>query len=83
MHLDELGYDHRTVCHADGEYSRNDPDGITVTTNGGEGVWGNMKIKHRSMRGSRKNTLDKFLNIFCWRSRKVSIFDVVRSNAGN
>jgi len=56
---DELGYDHRTVNHSQGEYARYDPDGTLVHCNTMEGVWTGLRCFLRRFVGISQ----KFLHL--------------------
>ena len=65
-HLASLGYTHRTVCHNDGEYARDDNgDGkCEVHTNTIEGLWSHMRSWLRPHRGISQENLPLYLAFF-------------------
>ena len=64
--LEEWGYDHRTVCHAKGEYARDDDgDGFCEThVNTLEGFWSLLRSWLRPYRGISQEKLPLYLGFF-------------------
>jgi transposase len=64
--LSEWGYDHRTVCHAKGEYARDDDgDGFCEThMNTLEGFWSLLRSWLRPHRGISQEKLPLYLAFF-------------------
>ena len=64
--LDEWGYGHKTVCHARGEYARDeDGDGLCeVHVNTMEGVWSLLRSWLRPHRGISQEKLPAYLAFF-------------------
>jgi transposase-like protein len=64
--LGEWGYEHKTVCHARGEYARdNDGDGFCeVHVNTAEGVWSLLRSWLRPHRGVSQEKLPLYLAFF-------------------
>ena len=64
--LDAWGYDHRTVCHAKGEYARDDDgDGFCEThVNTLEGFWSLLRSWLRPHRGISQEKLPLYLGFF-------------------
>jgi transposase len=64
--LTEWGYDHRTVCHAEGEYARDDDgDGFCeVHVNTLEGFWSLLRSWLRPHRGISQEKLPLYLGFF-------------------
>jgi transposase len=64
--LDEWGYGHKTVCHARGEYARDeDGDGFCeVHVNTMEGVWSLLRSWLRPHRGVSQEKLPLYLAFF-------------------
>ncbi len=64
--LPEWGYEHRTVCHSQGEYARDeDGDGIhEVHVNTMEGVWSLLRSWLRPHRGISQENLPLYLAFF-------------------
>src|SRR4051794_23190119 len=64
--LDEWGYGHKTVCHARGEYARDDDgDGFCeVHVNTMEGVWSLLRSWLRPHRGVSQEKLPLYLAFF-------------------
>jgi transposase len=64
--LSEWGYDHRTVCHAKGEYARDDDgDGFCEThVNTLEGFWSLLRSWLRPHRGISQEKLPLYLAFF-------------------
>ena len=64
--LEEWGYDHRTVCHAKGEYARDDDgDGFCEThVNTLEGFWSLLRSWLRPHRGISQEKLPLYLGFF-------------------
>src|SRR3954447_3360137 len=64
--LDECGYGHKTVCHARGEYARDeDGDGFReVHVNTMEGVWSLLRSWLRPQRGVSQEKLPLYLAFF-------------------
>ena len=64
--LDEWGYGHETVCHARGEYARDDDgDGFCeVHVNTMEGVWSLLRSWLRPHRGISQEKLPLYLAFF-------------------
>jgi transposase len=67
-HLAELGRGHATVCHAIGEWARDDDgDGIReVHDNTLEGMWTGLRNHLRTFRGVNKEYLHQYVAIFEW-----------------
>jgi transposase len=66
--LPEMGRDHATVCHAAGEWARDDDgDGIReVHNNTLEGLWTGLRNFLRPFRGVNKKYLYQYAAIFEW-----------------
>ena len=64
--LDTSGYEHRTVCHARGEYARDeDGDGFCeVHVNTLEGIWSLLRSWLRPHRGVSQEKLPRYLAFF-------------------
>src|SRR4051812_13106502 len=64
--LEEWGYGHKTVCHARGEYARDDDgDGFCeVHVNTAEGVWSLLRSWLRPHRGVSQEKLPLYLAVF-------------------
>jgi len=64
--LTHWGYDHRTVCHAEGEYARDDDgDGFCeVHVNTLEGFWSLLRSWLRPHRGISQEKLPLYLGFF-------------------
>ena len=64
--LEEWGYDHRSVCHADGEFARDDDgDGFCeVHVNTLEGFWSLLRSWLRPHRGVSQEKLPLYLGFF-------------------
>ena len=64
--LDDWGYGHKTVCHARGEYARDeDGDGFCeVHVNTAEGVWSLLRSWLRPHRGISQEKLPAYLAFF-------------------
>ena len=64
--LCEWGYDHKTVCHAAGEYARDDDgDGFCeVHVNTLEGFWSLLRSWLRPHRGIPQESLPLYLGFF-------------------
>ena len=64
--LEEWGYEHRTVCHAEGEYARDeDGDGFCeVHVNTLEGFWSLLRSWLRPHRGISQEKLPLYLGFF-------------------
>ncbi len=64
--LEEWGYGHKTVCHARGEYARDeDGDGFCeVHVNTMEGVWSLLRSWLRPHRGVSQEKLPAYLAFF-------------------
>jgi transposase len=64
--LEEWGYEHRTVCHAEGEYARDDDgDGFCeVHVNTLEGFWSLLRSWLRPHRGIAQEKLPLYLGFF-------------------
>ena len=64
--LEGWGYDHRTVCHAKGEYARDDDgDGFCEThVNTLEGFWSLLRSWLRPHRGISQEKLPLYLGFF-------------------
>jgi transposase-like protein len=67
-HLPEMGRGHATVCHAIGEWARDDDgDGIReVHDNTLEGMWTGLRNHLRIFRGVNKKYLHQYIAIFEW-----------------
>jgi transposase len=67
-HLPEIGLGHATVCHAIGEWARDDDgDGIReVHDNTLEGMWTGLRNHLRTFRGVNKEYLHQYVAIFEW-----------------
>lgn len=65
-HLSEWGYTHHTVCHARGEYARDDDeDGFCeVHVNTLEGFWSLLRSWLRPHRGISQESLPLYLGFF-------------------
>ena len=65
-YLQDIGYDHRTVCHAKGEYARDDDgDGFCEThVNTLEGFWSLVRSWLRPHRGISQEKLPLYLGFF-------------------
>ena len=66
--LPQWGYEHRTVCHSQGEYARDeDGDGFhEVHVNTMEGVWSLLRSWLRPHRGISQEQLPLYLAFFEW-----------------
>ena len=64
--LEEWGYGHETVCHARGEYARDDDgDGFCeVHVNTAEGLWSLLRSWLRPHRGISQEKLPAYLGFF-------------------
>lgn len=64
--LEDWGYDHNTVCHAHGEYARDDDgDGFCeVHVNTIEGLWSLLRSWLRPHRGISQEKLPAYLGFF-------------------
>jgi transposase len=64
--LPEWGFDHRTVCHSQGEYARDDDgDGFhEVHANTAEGFWSLLRSWLRPHRGLSQEKLPLYLGFF-------------------
>ena len=64
--LSDWGYEHRTVCHSQGEYARHeDGDGFhEVHVNTMEGVWSLLRSWLRPHRGISQESLPLYLAFF-------------------
>src|SRR3954464_2257016 len=64
--LDEWGYGHETVCHARGEYARDDDgDGFCeIHVNTAEGLWSLLRSWLRPHRGISQENLPLYLGLF-------------------
>lgn len=64
--LDAWGYPHKTVCHARGEYARDDDgDGFCeIHVNTMEGVWSLLRSWLRPHRGISQEKLPLYLSFF-------------------
>jgi transposase len=64
--LEEWGYGHKTVCHARGEYARDDDgDGFCeVHVNTAEGLWSLFRSWLRPHRGISQEKLPLYLGLF-------------------
>jgi transposase len=64
--LEEWGYGHETVCHARGEYARDDDgDGFCeVHVNTAEGLWSLLRSWLRPHRGISQEKLPLYLGFF-------------------
>ena len=64
--LEEWGYGHETVCHARGEYARDDDgDGFCeVHVNTAEGLWSLLRSWLRPHRGISQDKLPLYLGFF-------------------
>jgi len=64
--LSEWGYDHQSVCHAEGEYARDDDgDGFCeVHVNTMEGFWSLLRSWLRPHRGISQEKLPIYLGFF-------------------
>lgn len=64
--LAEQGRGHATVCHAEGEWARDDDgDGIReVHDNTMEGIWTGLRNFLRAFRGVNKKYLSQYVSIF-------------------
>lgn len=80
--LSEKGIDHKTVCHSQGEYARDDDgDGINeVHENTMEGIWSLLRQWLRSYRGVRKIYLYLYVSAFeFFHNSKRKVSDVLYS----
>ena len=70
--LEEWGYGHKTVCHARGEYARDDDgDGFCeVHVNTAEGLWSLLRSWLRPHRGISQEKLPAYLGFFQARSQR-------------
>ena len=66
--LPEIGRKHATVCHAAGEWARDDDgDGIReVHDNTLEGIWTGLRNYLRMFRGVNKTYLAQYVAVFLW-----------------
>ena len=66
--LPEVGRPHATVCHAAGEWARDDDgDGIReVHDNTLEGIWTGLRNYLRMFRGVNKVYLAQYVAVFLW-----------------
>ena len=66
--LPELARCHATVCHADGEWARDeDGDGVSeVHDNTLEGIWTGLRNYLRTFRGVNKAYLAQYVAMFLW-----------------
>jgi transposase len=66
--LPEIGRDHVTVCHAAGEWARDDDgDGVReVHNNTQEGIWTGLRNFVRMFRGVSKKYLHQYVAIYEW-----------------
>lgn len=64
--VSEWGYEHKTVCHSDGEYARDDDgDGINeVHVNTQEGIWSVLRSWIRPHRGIAMKNLPTYIGFF-------------------
>jgi transposase len=64
--LEDWGYGHKTVCHARGEYARDDDgDGFCeVRVNTAEGVWSLLRSRLRPHRGVSQEKLPLYRAFF-------------------
>src|SRR3954470_7580251 len=62
--LDEWGYRHKTVCHARGEYARDDDGFCEVHVNTAEGLWSLLRSWLRPHRGVSQEKLPLYLASF-------------------
>ena len=64
--LEDWGYGHKTVCHARGEYARDDDgDGFCeVHVNTAEGLWSLLRSWLRPHRGISQEKLPAYLSFF-------------------
>ena len=64
--LPAWGFDHRTVCHSQGEYARDDDgDGFhEVQVNTAEGFWSLLRSWWRPQRGISQEKLPLYLGFF-------------------
>jgi len=64
--LEEWGYEHKSVCHGDGEYARDeDDDGFhEVHVNTIEGFWSLLRSWLRPHRGISQDKLPLYLGFF-------------------
>jgi hypothetical protein len=67
-HLSERGRPHATVCHAEGEWARDDDgDGVReVHDNTQEGIWTGLRNLLRMFRGVNKRYSSQYVAIFEW-----------------
>ena len=67
-HLPEMGRGHATVCHAEGEWARDDDgDGVReVHDNTQEGLWTGLRNFLRPFRGVNKVYLYQYVAMFEW-----------------
>lgn len=77
----EVGYDHRSVNHSQGEYVRSDPDGTLVHCNTMEGVWTGLRTFLRRFAGVSQ----KYLHLrvaryeFLHNHRHLDLLDLFQS----
>ncbi len=66
--LTRWGYTHHTVCHAAGEFARDDDgDGFReVHVNTLEGLWTGLRNFLRPFRGANKTYLHQYVTMFEW-----------------
>ena len=66
--LEDWGYSHKTVCHAHGEYARDDDgDGFCkVHVNTIEGFWSLLRSWLRPHRGISQEKLPAYLGLTAW-----------------
>lgn len=83
--LPELGRSHATVCHAAGQWARDDDgDGVReVHDNTLEGIWTGLRNFLRPFRGVSKHYLAQYVAIFQWTYNvKAMTVDFLRSLLG-
>jgi transposase len=75
--LPEVGRSHATVCHAAGEWARDDDgDGVReVHDNTLEGIWTGLRNYLRMFRGVNKVYLAQYVAIFLWSYNTKTVTD--------
>ena len=76
--LDSMNYTHKTCIHK--EHFVNPIDG--THSNWIENIWGNLKIKLKSLRGSQRRMLDRHLDEYVYRynRKEGDIFNLILHN---
>jgi hypothetical protein len=62
--LEDWGYGHKTVCHARGEYARDEDGFCEVHVNTAEGLWSLLRSWPRPHRGVSQEKLPAYLGFF-------------------